>query len=588
MKKKRFNKKRLFIFFLVLFMSIGFAYLSSSLNINGIFDFASSTWDVHFENIQIINNDIDASIPTLDSNKTTLKFNGNFSEPSEVFEFSVDVVNKGTINAMVKDIIRTGITSENEDYLGFTVTYYDGSEIKALDLLKASTRTRVKVRVEYKYDVESLATLDKQNFSLTLNYVSATKEAIDRKNDFQQSENSRMITLAKAKKNSMFDLKIYGNTIPLSNEKNLISLPSYGNWWDGAGVIENNNLITLNPSSYNGASTSWWSGFQYIFIPKDTTLVFSREHFEGNIWERGTFPITLDLFYIDNTRGSFTLGDTTIYNYNNVLSRKIKLGKDVCAIQITGLAYGIRGLYNPITFRVQLEKGDNRTDFEEHNVTSPDNPQEIKTVTGNSVLKIENPDEADSTKEYAVDLGKIELNSLFVFNDLEDTWSYNYRRDYIHNIENEWYLHQEVGKYMITGDETFTSSVNGDILEVTIKDLSLPKNNTFSFMLSNRFRWAKKSKLIENCFAFDINSKVLTLKMNKNITGESIDEIKEYFKNNPTYFYYGMSSAKEIKIQDENLINELNLILNNNLFEGKNIVSINSNVDTSINFNYKK
>ena len=55
--RKRKNKKFI-ILILILFISIGFAYLSASLNITGLATIKRSVWDVHFENIVNENEDV--------------------------------------------------------------------------------------------------------------------------------------------------------------------------------------------------------------------------------------------------------------------------------------------------------------------------------------------------------------------------------------------------------------------------------------------------------------------------------------------------------------------------------------------------
>ena len=49
--KRKINKKTIII--LLLLISIGFAYLTSTLDLNGITFLSKQTWDVHFENVQV-------------------------------------------------------------------------------------------------------------------------------------------------------------------------------------------------------------------------------------------------------------------------------------------------------------------------------------------------------------------------------------------------------------------------------------------------------------------------------------------------------------------------------------------------------
>ena len=65
------KKKKLIILILVLFISIGFAILSANLNINGGVGFNSNNFDVHFENIKVISEDVDYSTLEVDSSDNT-------------------------------------------------------------------------------------------------------------------------------------------------------------------------------------------------------------------------------------------------------------------------------------------------------------------------------------------------------------------------------------------------------------------------------------------------------------------------------------------------------------------------------------
>ena len=67
-KRRKFtnHKKRIMyfsLFFMLLFISIGYAYLSAALSINGNTTIAANTWDIHFENLSITNGSVIATTP---------------------------------------------------------------------------------------------------------------------------------------------------------------------------------------------------------------------------------------------------------------------------------------------------------------------------------------------------------------------------------------------------------------------------------------------------------------------------------------------------------------------------------------------
>ena len=61
---KRSKNKKITIL-LLLCLSIGFAYLSANVAINGLLGYGASRWDVHFENIKLVHTLEDSEQPTI-------------------------------------------------------------------------------------------------------------------------------------------------------------------------------------------------------------------------------------------------------------------------------------------------------------------------------------------------------------------------------------------------------------------------------------------------------------------------------------------------------------------------------------------
>ena len=59
--------------------------------------------DNDYENIEVETGSVEASVPTL-TGDTSLDFNVVLDKPGDFYEFSVDVVNKGTLDAMIKTL----------------------------------------------------------------------------------------------------------------------------------------------------------------------------------------------------------------------------------------------------------------------------------------------------------------------------------------------------------------------------------------------------------------------------------------------------------------------------------------------------
>ena len=143
---RRHRKKRqsyvLLLIVLLMGIGVGYALLTKTFNIIGSTTLAHSTWDIHFENVQITSGSVTLSegdsAAAIDSNDNTLvNYAVTLNLPGDYYEFTVDVVNEGTINAMVGEVLskynNVVISNENPlpDYLNYIVTYKDGIEIEA-------------------------------------------------------------------------------------------------------------------------------------------------------------------------------------------------------------------------------------------------------------------------------------------------------------------------------------------------------------------------------------------------------------------------------------------------------------------------
>ena len=170
------------IFFISIFIGVGYAYLNSQLSIKGQTTIAKASWDVHFENIVKVDGNVGNSSATITNNATLVNFNVSLENPGDFYEFTVDVVNKGTIDAMVSSLVNTGISAEQQKFLTYTVTYLGNNEIKEKQLLKSGDTTTIDVFIKYRDDISSVDLPgDDQNLavSLSLMYTQADSSAVN-------------------------------------------------------------------------------------------------------------------------------------------------------------------------------------------------------------------------------------------------------------------------------------------------------------------------------------------------------------------------------------------------------------------------
>ena len=98
----RRNKNKLTISILLLillFIGIGYAYLTSNLSITGATEIAANSWNIHFANLVVSENSVSATTPASinPSDNTSITYTVKLSRPKDFYEFTVDVVNEGSL-----------------------------------------------------------------------------------------------------------------------------------------------------------------------------------------------------------------------------------------------------------------------------------------------------------------------------------------------------------------------------------------------------------------------------------------------------------------------------------------------------------
>lgn len=179
----------MFIIFLSVF-TVGYAFLGTNIDIEGTTSIKSSKWGVHLDNIKLNSNSASSALPVIDSlNEVSITYTFSLSQPGDYYEFMVDIVNDGTLDAMIDSIdnkIYEVGNNENKltnlpSYLKYTFTYSDDSSIIKNQLLRVGDTKTYKVRVEYLKDInnEDLPNKDiNLKFKSNINYVQADDNAI--------------------------------------------------------------------------------------------------------------------------------------------------------------------------------------------------------------------------------------------------------------------------------------------------------------------------------------------------------------------------------------------------------------------------
>ena len=163
---------------LVVFIGIGFAYLTANLNINGIGSFGSQSWDIHFDNVVVDNTSYNPVTPTVSNDDLTITFASGLRLPGDYYKFNVDIVNDGTLDAMFDSV---NVTANNDfsNYIDYTITYQSGDPLTQYDALPTNSSSTVTVNFFVKdIDLEDLPSENVElSFTLTFNYIMADERA---------------------------------------------------------------------------------------------------------------------------------------------------------------------------------------------------------------------------------------------------------------------------------------------------------------------------------------------------------------------------------------------------------------------------
>ena len=299
---------------LLVIISIGYAMLNTTLNIIGKSSISKNIWDVHFENVQITAGSVEATkIPTIENN-TTVDFETKLKIPGDFYEFTIDVVNNGTIDAMIESIIKEPeLTTEQQKYLNYVIEYQNGEQIISKQLIKSNEFVRLKVRVELKKDVSSTdlpKAVDILNLGFTINSVQS-----DETGSSVENNGIKIVNVVKGNGTNTSDEVCIGeecfyvmysdeDTVTMLSKYNLyvggehnISWTAYGK--EATGKQDSNMLgYALSGKPFNGtikfSDTNYWSNtvssYPFSVLNSNSVLYNYLENYEKYLSTLGVIP----------------------------------------------------------------------------------------------------------------------------------------------------------------------------------------------------------------------------------------------------------------------------------------------------------
>ena len=197
MEKERRIKALVIVVMLIVVagLTIAFAALSTTLNINGTAYLDAAKWGIKFENLSEsvkVGTATTTGTAKIEETKAAeiTGINVSLSTPGDKVVYTVDLVNEGTINAKIDNIEKTVLTSEQQKYLTFKVTDKSGNEVSEGDILSAGETKKLIITIEFIKDLtkEDLPTSTNTiSLSYKLNFVQTDEKVTSAGQGAQQA-----------------------------------------------------------------------------------------------------------------------------------------------------------------------------------------------------------------------------------------------------------------------------------------------------------------------------------------------------------------------------------------------------------------
>ena len=149
---------------LLVFMGIGYAILSQTLNISGIARMQGN-WNVKITNMELLSDNKTGRAEEVSHSftDTTATFEANLYMPGDSIEYRVTVENQGNIDALLKSITPT--TTNRSEGIKFSHSKIDNT------VLTAGKKITFTMKVEFLEDATSIPNVENVKYNLELVYV---------------------------------------------------------------------------------------------------------------------------------------------------------------------------------------------------------------------------------------------------------------------------------------------------------------------------------------------------------------------------------------------------------------------------------
>ena len=158
MNNKR-KKTTLIVIIFVLCISIGYAFLSTVLNVKTNISLSPVSFTVHFDNVVSLSDNATENAHITNDDKTEISLTADLTKIGDKYSFTTDIVNESTLPGKVKTIELSGISEANMKLIKYNVFYTSNKkEVKVGDYIGPGETKNI--TVEFVYDLDDSITND--------------------------------------------------------------------------------------------------------------------------------------------------------------------------------------------------------------------------------------------------------------------------------------------------------------------------------------------------------------------------------------------------------------------------------------------
>ena len=315
MEKERRTKALVVVVLLIVVagLTVAFAALSTTLNINGTAYLDAAKWGIRFENLSSptkIGSATTTGTAKIEESKAAeiTGMNVSLSIPGDKVTYTVDLVNKGTINAKIDNIEKTVLTSEQQRYLTFKVTDKDGYEIKQGDILEKGETKKITITIEFIKDLTK-EDLPKQTSTISLSYKLNFVQTDEKATSGSQGGNEKTYAVGDefCLENECFNvIKDNGTTVDALAKQNVNTKTNR----------QDSNADTLAFAEKTNGSYGYWTDSEGNLLSKYGTS------YPANVFDSNSnlyAPTQNYKTYLKNTLGKTSI-DARLITYEELIS----------------------------------------------------------------------------------------------------------------------------------------------------------------------------------------------------------------------------------------------------------------------------